>query len=91
MKGWQKGLLIVGATATVATGAMWAFEPERPGTQKGAQQEVERQMGDLADADEMNKDRMRERGMDGVDMENRQKLAPHEPRPPRPHVRVPFP
>lgn len=91
MKGWQKGLLIAGTTAAMATGTMWAFEPAKPGTQEGARQEVERQMNNLEDADELSKDRMRERGIDGVDMENQQKLAPHEPRPPRPRVRVPFP
>lgn len=85
MKGWKKGVLVAGAVASISSGALWMFEPGKPGTEKATQQEIERQLDMLQDADEASKDRMRDRGMDGVDMENSQKLVPHEPRP-RPPV-----
>lgn len=90
MKSWQKGALIVGTSATLISGGLWMLDPARPGTEDARQQQVERQMGQLEDADEMSKDRMRDQGNDGIDAENRRRTDAGEVRP-RPRVRLPFP
>ena len=56
----------------------------RPGQSSAAQD-----TGDLSDADERSKSRMRDSGNDLVDAENDQSLKPGERRPPeRPRVRI---
>lgn len=89
MRAWQKSALVVGTTATLISGGLWALDPARPGTSEADTQQVERQMGQLEDADEMSKDRMRDEGMDGVDAENRRKADAGEVRP-RPQARFPL-
>lgn len=90
MTPWQKGLLIAGTTASLVGGSLWMLDPARPGTEKAGQQQIERQMDQLQDADEMSKDRMRDEGMDGIDAENRRQSIPNESRP-GPRIRIPFP
>lgn len=81
-----KTLIVAAGTAGLISGALWAIEPrlpnQNPPTQQQIQQEhQDRQVGDLADADQAAKDRARDEATDHVNAENTQKNGAHEPRP----------
>ena len=88
-----KTLIVAAGTAGLISGALWAIEPRLPGqdppTQQQVQQEqTDRQTGDLSDADQTSKDRMRDEGTDHLNAENTQKNGAHEPRP-KIRIRIP--
>ncbi|MGX5717974.1 hypothetical protein [Arthrobacter sp. MAHUQ-56] len=88
-----KTLIITAGTAGLISGALWAIEPHLPNQEPPSQQQVQqehqdRQTSDLADADQANKDRMRDEANDHINAENTQKNGAHEPRP-KIRIRIP--
>ncbi|OUS97272.1 hypothetical protein [Rhodococcus sp. NCIMB 12038] len=88
MPGWKTNAAVVVGTAGLVFGALGALGPDQPTEDERNRTRVEQQIGDLSDADEASKDRMRESGIDGLDMENRETLRPGE-RLPRLRIRLP--
>jgi hypothetical protein len=82
----SKVLFVTLGTAGIISGALWAIEPHlpnqtRPTQQQLQQQQQDRQINDLSDADQANKDRMRDEANDHINAENSRKNGVHEPRP----------
>lgn len=85
-----KTLIIAAGTAGIISGALWAIEPRLQNQEPPTQQQVhqDRQTSDLADANQANKDRMRDEANDHINAENAQKNGAHEPRP-KIRIRIP--
>lgn len=86
-------LIIAAGTAGIISGVLWAIEPRLPNQDLPTQQQVQqehqdRQISDLADADQASKDRMRDEANDHINAENDQKNGSHEPRP-KIRIRIP--
>ncbi|KQR80356.1 hypothetical protein ASF98_18860 [Arthrobacter sp. Leaf337] len=80
-----KTLIVAAGTVGIVSGALWAIEPRLPNQDPPTQQQVQqehhdRQVGDLADADQADKDRARDEATDHINAENAQKNGAHEPR-----------
>lgn len=80
--GLRDTALIGASVVLLAVGANQALQPSTPGGDH--QPPRQGQLGDLSDADERSKDRMRDDANDHVDAEERRRLAPGETRPPEP-------
>lgn len=86
MPGWKTNTTVVAGVAGLVFGTLGALGPEQSPDER--RDRLGSQLSDLSDADQISKDRLRERGMDGIDMENREKLLPAE-RLPRIRIRLP--
>lgn len=88
-----KDTALIGASVVLlAVGANQALQPSTPGGDH--QPPGQDRVGDLSDADERSKGRMRDEASDHVDAEERRRTAPRETRPPeprRPRVRLRLP
>lgn len=87
MSSWKTNVAVVVGTAGVIFGALSAIGPDQS-TEERRRDSIQQQVTDLSDADQTAKDRMRERGSDGLHNERRDKLVPGEHRPPL-RLRVP--
>lgn len=88
-----KTLIVAAGTAGLISGALWAIEPRLPSQDPPTPQQVQqehqdRQVNDLADADQANKDRARDETTDHTNAENARKNGVHEPRP-KTRIRLP--
>lgn len=88
MPGWKTRAAVVLGTAGLVFGALGALGPERSTPDDHDRARLEQNVNDLSDADETNKDRMRDNGLSGLDMENQEKLRPGEH---LPHIRIRLP
>ncbi|PCK21652.1 MULTISPECIES: hypothetical protein [Rhodococcus] len=90
MKKWQLYVLAA-ATATAATTGLDALSPHDPPTRTTTTADVDNEFGDLSDADEATKDRMRQDGADAGEARRREQLGPHEDRPAHaPRLKIPW-
>ena len=88
MADWKSKAAVVMGTAGIVLGGLSALGPQdlkdnRPN------QTVEQQLNDLADSHERTTEGHRDKGMDGLDMENQEKLKPGERRMPPIRIRWP--
>lgn len=82
----SKVLIVTAGTAGIISGALWAVEPHLPNQTPPTQQQIQqqqqdRQINDLSDADQANKDRMRDEANYHLHAENTRKNGVNEPRP----------
>ncbi|MEH6807065.1 MAG: hypothetical protein V7697_28900 [Rhodococcus erythropolis] len=87
MASWKTNTAIVAGTAVMVFGALSALGPDQSANDD-RRDHLNQQLDELSDADQSSKDRMRENGMDGIDMENKEKLLPRET---LPHIRIRLP
>ncbi|GGD24602.1 hypothetical protein [Nocardioides daphniae] len=79
-----KETALIGATVVgLAVGVNQLLAPSTP--EESRQNQQQQQVENLSDADENNKQRMRDEGNDHVDAENDQKVRSGERRPPEPY------
>ena len=92
MKSLKEGVVIGATVVGLAVGANQLLSPRTPEEVRRDQQQ--QQVADLSDADENNKQRMRDEGSAHADAENGQRLRSGEHRPPehyRPKIRIRLP
>lgn len=81
-----KTLILTAGTAGLIAGGLWALAPTLPNQSPPSREQVQqdhgqRQLEDLADADQGTKDRWRDEANDLVNAETKQKNTPGEIRP----------
>lgn len=91
MKKWQLYVLVVATSTGIATAGLDALGPPDSPTRTTTTVGGDNEFGDLSDADEATKDRMREDGTDTGEARRREQLGPHEDRPGHvPRLKIPW-
>lgn len=91
MPSWKTKAVIGLGVVGLVSGATNALAPQTDDGRDSTRTTVERSVGDLSDSDQSSKDRLRDRGIDGISDENRERLRPDQPTPAHPKIRIRLP
>ena len=90
MSNWKSRAAVGLGAMGLAAGVLTAISPDQPQTEQDrSRSNIERDLGNLSDSEEANRDRFRDEGKDLGDANNEERLRPGEHRPPKLRIRFP--